>query len=200
MMSAPAEARHSAIARPMPWLAPVTTASLPSRLSMLSAKAAGVVEFVMSVRLLVGRSCAGPVCLEPRVAERSCLGGWRGSGSVTEGGGDFVGGLDGQRRHGLDLLGGVLDEQGRDADAVFDGAGVVPDGCSDAAQPGYVLLTVEGVAESAHVRDLGAQPLERGDRMLGPGRQAGSRNEALQLVVGPAAQHDLPDPGAVHGA
>ena len=91
----------------------------------------------------------------------------------------------------------MLDEQGRDANAVFDGAGVVPDCCSDAAQTGYVLLTVDGIAESAHVRDLGTQPLERGDGVLGPGRQAGSRSEAFQLVVGLAAQHDLPDPGAV---
>src|SRR5665647_3808443 len=51
-MSAPAEARHSAIARPMPWPAPVTTASFPSRLNKLSAKRAGVVAFIMFVMLL----------------------------------------------------------------------------------------------------------------------------------------------------
>ena len=43
----------------MPELAPVTTASFPSRLNRPSAKVAGVMAFVISVRLLVERSCDG---------------------------------------------------------------------------------------------------------------------------------------------
>ena len=71
-------------------------------------------------------------------------------------------------------------------------------GAATQPSPGHVLLAVQGIAEPADVRDLGAQPLERGDRVLGPGRQAGPGHEAFQLVVGAAAQHDLADAGGVH--
>src|SRR6185295_10222778 len=100
MMSAPARARDPAMARPMPWLAPVTTASFPSRLSRLSAYWAGVVGFVIrwySLSVVLMRPGAGV----SRAWLRSCWEGGRVSGLVTKGDGDLVGELDGQPRHGL---------------------------------------------------------------------------------------------------
>src|ERR1017187_5958031 len=107
----------------------------------------------MLVRLLVGRAGL-PSAGESRAWLRSCSR-RPGSGPVTKSGGDLVGGFDGHTRHGLDLFGSVLDEQGGDADAVLHRAGVGPDGCRDAAQTDHVLLAVQGVAEPANVRDLG---------------------------------------------
>jgi hypothetical protein len=48
------------------------------------------------------------------------------------------------------------------------------------------------------VADLSLQSLESGDGVLGLGPQAGPGHEAVQLIVGVAAQHDLADACGVH--
>lgn len=127
-----ARATASPSARPMPWLAPVTTAVCPSRLRRSSAKAAGVVACAMSVFSRRGGWCGAAV------RAVSVGDGWGGAGlgRVPQGAGDLVGGAQRRLGHRLDLLERVLDRDRGDADAVLDGSGWSLMGAATHATPG----------------------------------------------------------------